>query len=277
MRQACCIAAFCVGRSAGSVAVGLGNASVQLFRAQDIVQEKPYPVTLTLEDGASSNQEVTSIKFLDQGFRVVLFACTRQSVCSWRVWEGGNVTSQEIRMLNLDAAGGALPMCSCPFPGMNALLVAKPDAVFAYDPDEGNMSAMPLDGQKVLLEQFKSYFVVVTKDDATPSFTAGPSSMPKQTELTSSRLHANRFFFTAQEDEDPEIVREKARRVRALGLEPPRSAHFRQFARRQGLMTDVVEQAQTDVVVPRQSSPSGASRSDGSTEKRDTSNEDEAK
>ena len=40
-----------------------------------------------------------------------------------------------------------------------ALLVAKPDAVFAYDPDEGNMSAMPLDGQKLLLEQFKSYFV----------------------------------------------------------------------------------------------------------------------
>ena len=26
---------------------------------------------------------------------------------------------QEIRMLNLDAAGGSLPMCSCPFPGMN--------------------------------------------------------------------------------------------------------------------------------------------------------------
>lgn len=95
-------------------------------------------------------------------------------------------------------------------------------------------------------------------------------------ELTSSRLHANRFFFTAQEDEDPEIVREKARRVRALGLEPPRSAHFRQFARRQGLMTDVVEQAQTDVVVPRQSSPTGASHGDGSTVKRDTS-EDEAK
>ena len=22
-------------------------------------------------------------------------------------------------MLNLDAAGGSLPMCSCPFPGMN--------------------------------------------------------------------------------------------------------------------------------------------------------------
>lgn len=41
-----------------------------------------------------------------------------------------------------------------------ALLVAKPDAVFAYDPDEGNMSAMPLDGQKTLLERFKTYFVV---------------------------------------------------------------------------------------------------------------------
>lgn len=37
--------------------------------------------------------------------------------------------------------------------------MAKPDGVFAYDPDEGNMSGMPLDGQKKLLERFKSYFV----------------------------------------------------------------------------------------------------------------------
>eukprot|EP00438_Fugacium_kawagutii_P008928 Skav211422 [mRNA] locus=scaffold1608:255138:265585:+ [translate_table: standard] len=90
-------------------------------------------------------------------------------------------------------------------------------------------------------------------------------------ELTSSRLHASRFFYVAQEDEDPEIVREKARRVRALGLEPPRYAHFRQFARRQGLI-DEVEQAQTDVVVPRQSSPSGSGRPDlNGNEKNETS------
>ena len=43
--------------------------------------------------------------------------------------------------------------------------MAKPDAVFAYDPEEGNMSAMPLDGQKLLLEQFKSYFVAGSPSD----------------------------------------------------------------------------------------------------------------
>eukprot|EP00434_Breviolum_minutum_P014823 symbB.v1.2.013071.t1/scaffold918.1/size152295/2 len=93
-------------------------------------------------------------------------------------------------------------------------------------------------------------------------------------ELTSSRLHASRFFFAAQEDEDPEIIREKARRVRALGLEPPRFAHFRRFAQRQGL-TDEVEQAQTDVVVPSQRSPANSSTDGNNDQKRD-SREDEA-
>lgn len=31
-----------------------------------------------------------------------------------------NQIHQEIRMLNLDASSGALPMCTCAFPGMNA-------------------------------------------------------------------------------------------------------------------------------------------------------------
>lgn len=113
----------------------------------------------------------------------------------------------------LDAAGGSLPMCSCPFPGMNALLVAKPDAVFAYDPDEGNMSAMPLDGQKLLLEQFKSYFVVVTKDDATPSFTAGPSSMPKQTVTVVLAQKAMRFIAFGSQFTDVTHVVPAMRRI----------------------------------------------------------------
>ncbi|CAJ1356901.1 unnamed protein product [Effrenium voratum] len=192
--QASCIAAYCSGRR-GLVAVGT-DAALQLFRAQDIVQEKPYPVTLTLEDGAG-NQEVTSIEFLEQGSRVILFACTRKSVCSWRVWDGSNVVNQEIRLLNLDAAGGASPSCARAFPGMNALLVAKADAIFAYDPEEGNMSAMPLDGDKVLLERFKSYLAVVTSDTMPPFATA--SSMPKQTVTVVLAQKGMRFIaFTSQ-------------------------------------------------------------------------------
>ncbi|CAK9112809.1 unnamed protein product, partial [Durusdinium trenchii] len=207
--QACCIAAYSVGR-AGLVAVGSSASSLQLFRAQDLVQEKPYPTTLALEDGSSSSQEVTSIEFLEQGSKVVLFACTRQSVCSWRVWDGGSVVHQELRLLNVDATGGAAPMCACAFPGMNALLVAKPDAVFAYDPEEGNMSAMPLDGQKVILKRFQSYFVVVTSDtSAAPvSFTAGPASMPKQTVTVVLAQKQMRFIaFTSQFTDVTHVVK----------------------------------------------------------------------
>ena len=33
-----------------------------------------------------------------------------------------------------------LPGCSCVFPGVKALLVARNEGIFAYDPDEGNLS-----------------------------------------------------------------------------------------------------------------------------------------
>lgn len=36
--------------------------------------------------------------------------------------------------------------------------------MFSYDPLEGNMSAMPMDGEKAMLVQYKSYFVAVTVD-----------------------------------------------------------------------------------------------------------------
>ena len=32
-----------------------------------------------------------------------------------------------------------------------------------------------------------------------------------------------------EDNEDPELLREKARSLRALGLEPPRAHHFRQI------------------------------------------------
>eukprot|EP00913_Durusdinium_trenchii_P026703 g25052.t2 len=180
-------------------------------KALDVQLEDVSRVPVSIpQDGSSSSQEVTSIEFLEQGSKVVLFACTRQSVCSWRVWDGGSVVHQELRLLNVDATGGAAPMCACAFPGMNALLVAKPDAVFAYDPEEGNMSAMPLDGQKVILKRFQSYFVVVTSDtSAAPvSFTAGPASMPKQTVTVVLAQKQMRFIaFTSQFTDVTHVVK----------------------------------------------------------------------
>ncbi|CAE7791866.1 unnamed protein product, partial [Symbiodinium necroappetens] len=181
--QVTCMAAFGAATSKfGLVAIGCKSGTVQLFRAQDLLQEKQTPVTLNAaEEPPQGTQEVTSLEFLEQGSRVVLFACTSNAVCSWQVCDqnGGN---QELRLLNADSTGGASAGCTCIFPGMNALLVAKADAVFAYDPQEGNMSAMPLDGEKVILKRFKSYFAVVTADSAAlPAFSSTPSSMPKQT------------------------------------------------------------------------------------------------
>eukprot|EP00930_Biecheleria_cincta_P012720 TRINITY_DN11700_c0_g1_i1.p1 TRINITY_DN11700_c0_g1~~TRINITY_DN11700_c0_g1_i1.p1 ORF type:complete len:963 (-),score=174.62 TRINITY_DN11700_c0_g1_i1:574-3081(-) len=205
--HATCIAAFsrCASSSSttGSlrlVAAGTRGGTVQLFRGQDLTQERPYPITLVVsesENGVAA-EEVTSVEFLDQSSRIVLFACTASCVRSWSVLDQSG--GQEVRQLLVDAAGGAGPACACSFPPLSALLVARADAVFAYDPEEGNMSAMPIDGEKSILQGYKSYIVAVMADTTQPMLAGGfgssapPSSMPKQSVMVVFAHKGMRFI-----------------------------------------------------------------------------------
>lgn len=160
----------------GLLAVGTDTGAVNLFRGRDLAQDKPYP-TILAEEG---DPPVTAVHFLEQGKRTVLFICNMVAVKSWLVQDRDD---QEVRQLHVDCSGGVSEKCSCVFPITNALLVAKGDAIFAYDPDEGNMSAMPLEGDKVILQQFKSYFVSVTSESGQGAGNFVPathSTMPKQ-------------------------------------------------------------------------------------------------
>lgn len=174
------------------MAGGIDTGVVFLWRARDLSQEKPWPSVL----GEEGEPPVTAVHFLEQGRRTVLYACTRSSVRSWSIQDSDG----EVRLLHVDTAGpdglgGASECCSCIFPSTSALLVAKGDAVFAYDPDEGNMSAVPLEGDKVILERFKSYFVCVTSEDgaALGGTVQTPSAMPKQT-ITVVLVHPQMRF-----------------------------------------------------------------------------------
>mmetsp|Transcript_806 Transcript_806/g.1205 ORF Transcript_806/g.1205 Transcript_806/m.1205 type:complete len:952 (-) Transcript_806:33-2888(-) len=163
------------------VAFGLEKGIVHLFRSsggRDLSQDRPKPEVLN-DDG---DQPVTGVHFLEQNGRSVLFVCNMVSVRSWAI---SDRDGEEVRQLNVDTSGGAPELCACAFPTISALFVAKGDAIFAYDPDEGNMSAVPLEGDKMILTQFKSYFVAVTCEGglsapARGSVAASPSVMPKQ-------------------------------------------------------------------------------------------------
>ncbi|CAE7224021.1 unnamed protein product [Symbiodinium natans] len=50
-------------------------------------------------------------------------------------------------------------------------------------------------------------------------------------DLAHSRRQANRFYLVSQDGEDLELLRQRARSLRALGLEPPRAHHFTRLAR----------------------------------------------
>eukprot|EP00440_Ansanella_granifera_P064033 gb/GFBE01069423.1/.p1 GENE.gb/GFBE01069423.1/~~gb/GFBE01069423.1/.p1 ORF type:complete len:731 (+),score=200.95 gb/GFBE01069423.1/:1-2193(+) len=124
------------------------------------------------------------------------------------MWTGGNLNNQEVRQLHVDVGGGAAPACACAFPTLSALLVARGDAVFAYDPMEGNMSAMPMEGDKVILKRFNSYYIAVTTDHIQPSLPgsfgapAPPSSMPKQSVTVALAQKGMRFIAFANQFTD---------------------------------------------------------------------------
>ncbi|CAD7958779.1 unnamed protein product [Amoebophrya sp. A25] len=122
------------------------------------------------------SQVVTGCHFLDQvrgannndkHIRVVLFVTTPSAVYSYSL--GGLASGRldpdhGVRLLNEDRAGGADPHCSAVFRSMQCLLVARKDGVFSYDADEGNLSAIPLDGRKHLLLCRGPFFVTVTSE-----------------------------------------------------------------------------------------------------------------
>lgn len=164
------------------LAVGVSNGVVHLFRARDLAAEKPRPRILE-HQGALP---VTSVHFLDnraspeKGSRVTLYVTTEQSVFSWNVTE-----DSDVRVLHIETGLGAPSLCSTIFNSNNALLLQNDEAIFAFDPDEGNVSSISMkvlceEGKQMMLTHFRSYFVSVTTEGG-GSNVGSVSALPKQT------------------------------------------------------------------------------------------------
>lgn len=191
-QRATCIAS---SNGCGFIAVGTDTGAICLYRAGDLGQEKPAITIL----GVEGDPPVTGVHFLEKGSRIVLFACNMLCIRSWTVQDGIDI---EVRLLHTDPSNGAAENCSCVLPVVNALMVANEEAVFSYDPDEGNMAAMPLEGGKMILTQYKSYFVAVTVEsnaNALQGVSPSPSTMPKQNVTVCLMYPQVRFMaFSAQ-------------------------------------------------------------------------------
>eukprot|EP00971_Amphidinium_carterae_P145919 2892271-Amphidinium_carterae.1 len=161
---------FDVSTSAHLMAVGGDTGFLVLLRAKDLAKDRPSIQELAAE---GSDGPISSTHFLEQSRRTVVFACTLKSVRSWSCDDG-------CKLLNIDTSGGSARACSCVFPASNSLLAARGEGIFAHDPEEGNMSAIPVEGEKMTLVRYKSYFVVVTAE-STGSQALGSGSVAKQT------------------------------------------------------------------------------------------------
>lgn len=92
--------------------------------------------------GACSTGRFVQLCLVDRVFGLRANSSAPLSPMSWPMPK-----THPAQALHTDPTGGVTPHCSCLFPTLNTLLVARSDAVFAYDPDEGHVSGSSPWGQ----------------------------------------------------------------------------------------------------------------------------------
>jgi vacuolar protein sorting-associated protein 11 len=159
------VSTLTVSEDLQSVAVGLCDGTVLLYRAEDLFREKTLkPIILreTLQKGTIS--PITGLAFRSQTASSsssnikVLFVVSSSSVSaySWRSNEG------DIGREVLEEGSGAEMNCTT-MSDNDELVVGRQDAVYLYEP-EGRGPCIALDSNKKMVQWFRSYLVVVNQD-----------------------------------------------------------------------------------------------------------------
>eukprot|EP00920_Eleutheroschizon_duboscqi_P036460 GHVT01087860.1.p1 GENE.GHVT01087860.1~~GHVT01087860.1.p1 ORF type:complete len:751 (+),score=193.58 GHVT01087860.1:297-2549(+) len=90
----------------------------------------------------------------------VLFVCTASSIASFLI----NGSQAAATLLFAETRSGAEPRRSAVAPDTGRLCVLREGGIFAYDADEGRLSAIPVEGKAILLAAHGGYLVAVTEE-----------------------------------------------------------------------------------------------------------------
>ncbi|KAK7790409.1 hypothetical protein R5R35_013503 [Gryllus longicercus] len=149
--------ALCVHDSATMLAIGFSDGSILLLRG-DITRERGCKQR-TLRDG---NTAVTGLSFLCTAKHTLLFVATNANVFFF------NITHKEKEQkVHLDGMGCA-PRCSVLAESLpdSQFMIGREDAVYCYTPD-GRGPCYAVEGQKQLLQWFRTYLIIVAQENKT--------------------------------------------------------------------------------------------------------------
>nr|CAD7202335.1 unnamed protein product [Timema douglasi] len=147
--------ALCVHENLNLMAVGFHDGSIVLFRG-DVCRERTNKQKV-LKDGSVP---VTGLAFRTTAKFLYLYVSTTSSVVLFNI----TVKDKEIKV-HLDGLG-CNKRCSVLAETVQDanFMIGSDDAVYCYTPD-GRGPCYAVEGQKVLLQWFRSYLVIVAKED----------------------------------------------------------------------------------------------------------------
>ncbi|XP_054007633.1 vacuolar protein sorting-associated protein 11 homolog isoform X2 [Hylaeus anthracinus] len=148
--------ALCVHSNLSLMAVGFGDGSIMLYRG-DLTRERKNWIKV-LKD---TNLSITGLAIRSTGKQIHLFVATPKSVFLYNVTAKG----KEFKF-PLDDMGCARK-CSVLTESMqdSHFMIGRDDAIYCYTPD-GRGPCYAVGGQKIMLEWFRSYLVIVAKEAA---------------------------------------------------------------------------------------------------------------
>ncbi|KAK9307140.1 hypothetical protein QLX08_002461 [Tetragonisca angustula] len=148
--------ALCVHTSLTLMAVGFGDGSIMLYRG-DLTRERKNKIKV-LKD---TNVSITGLAIRSTGKQNHLFVATPNSVFLYNV----TIKDKEFKS-PLDTMGCARK-CNILAESMqdSHFMIGRNDAIYCYTPD-GRGPCYAVEGQKIMLEWFRSYLVIIAKEAA---------------------------------------------------------------------------------------------------------------
>ncbi|KAL3272653.1 hypothetical protein HHI36_014118 [Cryptolaemus montrouzieri] len=147
------VSALCVHENLQLMALGFVDGSLMLYRG-DITRERSSKQKL-LRDASST---VTGLAFKSTSSNIYLFLATDSSVLVY------NITHKDKEeRIHLDNIGCAKRCCVLAESIQEShFMVGRNDAVYCYTTD-GRGPCYAIDGEKVMLEWFRSYLIIISK------------------------------------------------------------------------------------------------------------------
>ncbi|XP_011503306.1 PREDICTED: vacuolar protein sorting-associated protein 11 homolog [Ceratosolen solmsi marchali] len=163
---------LCVHSSLTLMAVGFEDGSIMLYRG-DLTRERKNKIKI-LKD---SNSAITGLAIKSTCKQMYLFVATVNSVYIY------NITIKDKEFKSVLDNMGCPRKCSVLAESKqdNHFMIGRNDAVYCYTPD-GRGPCYAVEGQKVMLEWFRNYLVIVAKDTGIVPRTTTISTKPSSIE-----------------------------------------------------------------------------------------------